>query len=95
VAPLGDVGVVVGATKGAAGELDLDLGALNGPVLAPGLGAQGATAVDLRIYRHLRGIVVPSSSREVLSHGPSVSRLREAAQRTTEAYHKVLNSPSS
>lgn len=41
-------GLVVGATIGeAAAELGIDLGAFNGPVLAPGYGAQGATAADL------------------------------------------------
>ncbi|NED68502.1 orotidine 5'-phosphate decarboxylase, partial [Streptomyces sp. SID10244] len=35
----GTVGLVVGATR----AHGLDLGALRGPILAPGLGAQGAT----------------------------------------------------
>ncbi|WP_019815966.1 orotidine-5'-phosphate decarboxylase, partial [Saccharomonospora saliphila] len=66
--PLGAVGVVVGATVGV-GELRLD--ALNGPVLAPGFGAQGATAADLRrvFGAELPG-VLPASSREILRHGP-------------------------
>ena len=47
--PLGSVGLVVGATVGSAlTDLDLDLAAVRGPILAPGLGAQGATAADLR-----------------------------------------------
>ena len=42
-APLGSVGLVVGATIGAAvQELGLDLAGVNGPLLAPGIGAQGA-----------------------------------------------------
>lgn len=45
--PLGSVGAVVGATLGDAG---VDL-AINGPLLAPGIGAQGATP---RICRGLR-----------------------------------------
>ena len=46
---LGSVGLVVGATVGSAlTTLDLDLAAVRGPILAPGLGAQGATAADLR-----------------------------------------------
>lgn len=88
---LGDVGVVIGATNAARGDLGLDLGRLSGPVLAPGLGAQGATASDLGIFRDLRGLVVPSYSREVLAHGPSVSGLREAAQRSMDACRNALN----
>lgn len=37
------VGLVVGATR----SHGLDLAALNGPILSPGLGAQGATAADI------------------------------------------------
>lgn len=37
------VGLVVGATR----DHGLDLSQFNGPILAPGLGAQGATAADL------------------------------------------------
>ncbi|NKQ53700.1 orotidine-5'-phosphate decarboxylase [Amycolatopsis sp. K13G38] len=78
--PLGDVGVVVGATV-APGELDLD--ALNGPVLAPGFGAQGATVSDLRklFGAELRG-VLPASSRDLLRHGPDPVALRDAVRRT-------------
>ena len=42
---LGSVGMVIGATVGdAVQELGLDLAAANAPLLAPGVGAQGATA---------------------------------------------------
>src|SRR5947209_4500056 len=41
VYPLGSIGAVVGATVGATGE---DFTSINGPLLAPGLGAQGGTA---------------------------------------------------
>lgn len=72
--PLGDVGVVVGATV-APGELDLS--ALNGPVLAPGFGAQGATVSDLRALfgPELAG-VLPASSRDLLRRGPDPAALR-------------------
>ncbi|RSM92668.1 orotidine-5'-phosphate decarboxylase, partial [Nonomuraea sp. WAC 01424] len=68
VGPLGDIGVVVGATI-TPGELDLSK--LNGPVLAPGFGAPGATPADLRALfgPGLPG-VLPASSRDVLRHGP-------------------------
>jgi len=79
VSPLGDIGVVVGAT---AGETGLDLSALNGPFLSPGLGAQGARADELRtVFGENLGAVLPSYSREVLNHGPSVKGLRDAAER--------------
>ncbi len=76
--PLGDVGLVVGATVG---ELGIDLSDLHGPVLAPGFGAQGATVADLRrvFGRDLRG-VLPASSRDVLRHGPDTANLRSAAR---------------
>jgi orotidine-5'-phosphate decarboxylase len=75
--PLGSMGLVVGATIGKTGH---DLSNVNGPLLAPGLGAQGATPFDLRSVfgKSLRN-VLPSYSREVLTAGPSVSGLRAAA----------------
>lgn len=76
--PLGSVGAVVGATLGEAG---VDLG-INGPLLAPGIGAQGATPADLpRVFGAAVGNVVPSVSRGVLRHGPDVYALRAAAER--------------
>jgi len=83
---LGSVGLVVGATVGSAlTDLDLDLPAVRGPILAPGLGAQGATAADLRrtfgeAYRQVLG----TSSRDILGAGPQVAALRDAAQRTLD-----------
>ncbi|WP_030240632.1 orotidine-5'-phosphate decarboxylase [Streptomyces sp. NRRL S-350] len=77
-APLGSFGAVVGATLADAGvEL-----AINGPLLAPGIGAQGATMADLpRVFGGSVINVVPSVSRDVLKHGPSVADLRKAAER--------------
>ncbi|MEU3568164.1 orotidine-5'-phosphate decarboxylase [Kitasatospora sp. NPDC036755] len=77
-APLGSFGAVVGATLADAGvEL-----AINGPLLAPGIGAQGATMADLpRVFGAAVINVVPSVSRDVLKHGPSVPALRGAAER--------------
>ncbi|GAA5018231.1 orotidine-5'-phosphate decarboxylase [Kitasatospora paranensis] len=76
--PLGSFGAVVGATLAEAGA---DL-AINGPLLAPGVGAQGATAADLpRVFGDSVRNVVPSVSRDVLKHGPSVPALRDVAQR--------------
>ena len=56
---------------GATADHGLDLAALNGPVLAPGLGAQGAGPADIAArFRGVRGPVLPSASRSVLAAGP-------------------------
>jgi orotidine-5'-phosphate decarboxylase len=86
--PLGSVGAVVGATVGAGAG---DLSKVNGPFLAPGIGAQGATAADLRaVFGDALRDVLPSSSREVLAGGPSTAGLRQAAARTLEAVSVAL-----
>jgi orotidine-5'-phosphate decarboxylase len=90
--PLGSVGVVVGATRKAAG---LDLSRLNGPVLAPGLGAQGATAEDLAVFASVDGLVLPSYSREVLAEGPGIDALRAAAVRADRECRIALKYPIS
>jgi orotidine-5'-phosphate decarboxylase len=76
----GSFGVVVGATLP---ELDVDLDGLGGPVLAPGLGAQGGSVADLRRLFGTGTAVVPTVSRDVLSAGPEASALRAAADRWT------------
>jgi orotidine-5'-phosphate decarboxylase len=79
VQPLGDIGAVVGATVGDTG---LDLSAVNGPLLAPGLGAQGARPADLRaVFGAALPAVLPAYSREILAHGPDLADLRAAAGR--------------
>ena len=59
---LGSFGAVIGATIGSTDE---DL-AFNGPVLAPGFGAQGGTIHDIRRLFGSAAAVLPSSSRDVL-----------------------------
>ncbi|WP_097900730.1 orotidine-5'-phosphate decarboxylase [Streptomyces sp. b94] len=87
-APLGSVGAVVGATLGDAGA-DLSI---NGPLLAPGIGAQGATPADLpAVFGDAVGNVVPSVSRGVLRHGPDVSGLREAAGRFADEVRDAVS----
>lgn len=77
--PLGSFGAVVGATLGDLSSYDL---AINGPLLAPGIGAQGATPADLPgVFGDAVRNVVPSVSRGVLRHGPDVAGLRDAATR--------------
>jgi orotidine-5'-phosphate decarboxylase len=85
-AELGSVGLVVGATVGSAlSDLGLDLAAVRGPILAPGLGAQGATAADLRrTFGSAYGQVLGTSSRDILGAGPRIQELRDAARRTLD-----------
>jgi orotidine 5'-phosphate decarboxylase subfamily 2 len=84
--PCGSVGVVVGAAIGAVEE-DLDV---NGPILAPGYGAQGGTPADLRrTFGATLANVLPSTSRDVLRHGPDARRLRTAAARAQDAVRAV------
>jgi orotidine-5'-phosphate decarboxylase len=78
----GSFGVVVGATLR---NLDVDLDGLGGPVLAPGLGAQGGSPADLRRLFGTGRAVVPTVSREVLSAGPDAGGLRAAADRWATA----------
>lgn len=79
---LGSVGLVVGATVGdAVDRLGIDLAAVHGPILAPGVGAQGATGEDLRrVFGAALPHVLASSSRSILKAGPAVSAIRDAAQ---------------
>jgi orotidine-5'-phosphate decarboxylase len=89
---LGGVGLVVGATVGSAvQELELDLAAVNGPLLSPGVGAQGGTSDDLRrVFGDALPNVLPASSREVLSAGPDVSSLRDRALQTSASMAALL-----
>ncbi|MGZ4649403.1 MAG: orotidine-5'-phosphate decarboxylase [Kineosporiaceae bacterium] len=90
----GSFGVVVGATVGDVADVAprLDVG---GPILAPGIGVQGAGPGDLRsVFGAALPSVLPSVSREVLRAGEEVAgaaarerALRAAARR---ALDKVL-----
>jgi orotidine-5'-phosphate decarboxylase len=92
--PLGSVGMVVGATVGEAVQaLGLDLAAAHAPLLAPGVGAQGATADDLRrVFGDALPNVLASSSREVLGAGPDVAALAAAARDTADRLGQTLRS---
>lgn len=89
---LGSIGLVVGATIGdAARTLSVDLEAVNGPLLAPGVGAQGAGAKELsQVFGGARNTVLASSSRGVLKAGPSHEALLEAALTAAEEARKAL-----
>ncbi|MFC0005267.1 orotidine-5'-phosphate decarboxylase [Micromonospora siamensis] len=86
--PIGSFGLVVGATIGDTGH---DLSGVNGPLLAPGLGAQGATAADLRtVFGTSLSSVLPSYSREVLNAGPDIGALRAATDRVLTECHAAV-----
>ena len=74
---IGPIGAVVGPTHM---DPELDLVAVQGLFLAPGVGAQGATAADVaRVFAPCPDRVIPSASRTLLSAGPDASRLRDVA----------------
>lgn len=80
---VGSVGVVVGATL----ATPPDLRKLHGPVLLPGVGAQGATAEDVKqITKDLAGLSFPSVSRGILSVGPEVSTLKKAVDNVVKEF---------
>ena len=91
-ADLGHVGLVVGATVGTAvTDLQIDLAAAKAPLLAPGLGAQGATAEDLQtVFGAALPNVLANSSRGILSAGPDAGALRAAAVRESGTLSDVL-----
>ena len=89
--PLGSFGAVVGATLGDLSSFDL---AINGPLLAPGIGAQGATPADLpAVFGAAVRNVVPSVSRGVLRHGPDIAALRAAATQFADEVHAAVLQP--
>jgi orotidine-5'-phosphate decarboxylase len=84
--PLGSFGAVIGATIGSLPESGAELDfAFNGPILAPGFGAQGGTVADIRrIFGSAVANVTPSSSRELLRKGPSLDAMRIEALRLND-----------
>jgi orotidine-5'-phosphate decarboxylase len=83
----GSVGVVVGATT----LKPPDLSALDGPVLVPGIGAQGGRPEQLAgLGGAAPGQLLPAVSREVLRAGPGVAELRAASERMREAVAYLL-----
>lgn len=78
----GSVGVVVGATL----QQVPDLSALGGPVLVPGVGAQGGRAETLGGLGGARaGQLLPVVARDILRAGPQAGALRSAAERFRDA----------
>ncbi len=86
LAPFGDVGLVVGATLPVPpADLGIDLAGSGAPVLAPGVGAQGAGPEDLaRTFAAVRERVLVPISRGVLDAGPDPAALRDRAREWTQ-----------
>ena len=87
---LGSIGAVVGATV----ELPPDVTArtldVNGPLLVPGIGAQGGTVDDVRrVFGDAARNVLPASSRELLAAGPDKAALHEAALRSIDVFSRI------
>ena len=88
--------VIVGIARPAYGVLALAAVAPVSTVIAnlcnaPGLGAQGATAADLKlVFADAHGALLPTTSRQVLGAGPTVAGLRDAAQRTVDEVRAAL-----
>jgi orotidine-5'-phosphate decarboxylase len=82
----GSVGVVVGATMTREPGGVPDVSKLGGPVLVPGIGAQGGQAKALGgMGGAAPGQLLPAVSREVLQAGPAVAALRAAGERMRDA----------
>ncbi len=86
------VGAVIGATTDAS---EFPLSDMGGPILAPGVGAQGATAADVkrRFGDCPPGSVLPSASRSLLEEGPDVAALVAAARRLQDELAAALPMP--
>jgi orotidine-5'-phosphate decarboxylase len=87
---LGSVGAVVGATI----DPPIDVGPesldVDGPLLVPGIGAQGGTVADVRrIFGRAARHVLPSSSREILSAGPDRGKLHETVRQLAEDFSRL------
>lgn len=90
--PMGSVGLVVGATIGdAARDLGVDLTAVNGPLLAPGVGAQGAGQAELaQVFGDARPRVLVNQSRDIAAAGPLVENLRGSILAASGAARSTL-----
>lgn len=83
----GSVGVVVGVTV----TDPPDLSSIGGPVLVPGIGAQGGRPEHLRGLGGAPGrLLLPAVSREVLRAGPDVPALRTAVDRLRDGVAYLL-----
>ncbi len=89
--PVGPVGAVMGATiEGNA--IDTLTHLPHSLLLAPGVGAQGATFADVaRNFGPAAQRAIPSVSRSILSKGPSVAALRDAIERQRDLAWEITS----
>jgi len=90
---IGPVGALIGATSDKIAAATL-LRLPRALILAPGVGAQGATLSDVRNnFGAAIARTIPSVSRAILRHGPSLVSLRETIDRyRDEAWQAVESS---
>jgi orotidine-5'-phosphate decarboxylase len=87
---IGPIGAVVSPTHL---EPRLDLVAVQGLFLAPGIGAQGATPADVaQVFEACPDRVMPAASRSLLADGPDPSRLRDTAAALAAEFRQILAS---
>jgi orotidine-5'-phosphate decarboxylase len=87
---LGSIGAVVGATIDPPTDIGPENFDVDGPLLVPGIGAQGGTVADVRrIFGPAAKNVLPSSSREILATGPDRAKLHDAVRREAEAFSRL------
>jgi len=85
---IGPVGAVVGPVRV---EPALDLAAASCLFLAPGVGAQGAGAMEVaQVFAACPDRVMPSASRSLLLAGPDVRRLRDAVSKLAAEFRAAL-----
>jgi orotidine-5'-phosphate decarboxylase len=85
---VGPIGAVVGPTHI---KPTLDLRAAHALFLAPGVGAQGATPMDVaRVFASCTDRVMPSASRSLLQSGPDVSQLRDQLEQLAAEFRLLL-----
>lgn len=91
--PLGSIGLVIGATVGSAPrDLGMDLAAVGGALLAPGLGAQGAGPTEIAdVFGSARSAVLATTSRAVIGAGPDPAALRAAARSALTGVRHALS----
>ena len=84
---LGSIGAVVGATVELPAGVEPANLDVNGPLLVPGIGAQGGTVDDVRrVFGPACRNVLPSSSREILGAGPDKGAMHEAVLNAVETF---------
>jgi len=72
-------------------DLGIDLEGLNGPILAPGVGAQGTGTDEIaQVFGNSRRSVLVNQSRGVLAAGPFTEKLRGAIQAAAGAAQFAL-----